>query len=351
MISRSAFRGKRVWLSGHTGFKGGWLAVWLTDMGARVTGFSLAPQTPFFSQLKLKNRLKHELGDLRDGGKVRKSILRCRPDFVLHLAAQPLVRDSYLRPLETYEINILGTAHVLQALREVRHPCAAVFITTDKVYRNEERRHAFREEDPLGGQDPYSASKAATEILISSYRDSFFRNHPVRIASARSGNVIGGGDYSLDRIIPDAFRALRRGRPIPVRNPRSIRPWQHVLEPTCGYLALAANLARSRKHQGAYNFGPSFRDERTVMELVREVLKNWKGTWRALREKHPPHEARRLQLQNSKARRRLGWQPKLSFLQAIRLTMEWYQASTKSGFDAYGACRRQITEYQNMGRS
>ena len=351
MISRSAFRGKRVWLSGHTGFKGGWLAVWLTDMGARVTGFSLAPQTPFFSQLKLKNRLKHELGDLRDGGKVRKSILRCRPDFVLHLAAQPLVRDSYLRPLETYEINILGTAHVLQALREVQHPCAAVFITTDKVYRNEERRHAFREEDPLGGQDPYSASKAATEILISSYRDSFFRNHPVRIASARSGNVIGGGDYSLDRIIPDAFRALRRGRPIPVRNPRSIRPWQHVLEPTCGYLALAANLARSRKHQGAYNFGPSFRDERTVMELVREVLKNWKGTWRALREKHPPHEARRLQLQNSKARRRLGWQPKFSFSQAIRLTMEWYQASTKSGFDAYGACRRQITEYQNMGGS
>jgi CDP-glucose 4,6-dehydratase len=203
----------------------------------------------------------------------------------------------------------------------------------------------------LGGYDPYSASKAAAEILIASYRNSFFRNHPVRIASARSGNVIGGGDYSLDRIIPDAFRALRRGRPIPVRNPRSFRPWQHVLEPTCGYLALAANLARSRKHEGAYNFGPSSRDERTVIELVREVLKNWNGTWRVLREKHPPHEARRLQLQNSKARRRLGWKPKLSFSQAIRLTMKWYQASTKSGFDAYGACRRQITEYQNMGGS
>ena len=351
MISAIAFRGKRVWLSGHTGFKGGWLATCLLEAGARITGFSLAPQTPFFSQLKLKNRLKHELGDLRDGGKVRKSILRCRPDFVLHLAAQPLVRDSYLHPLETYEVNTLGTAHVLEALREVRHPCAAVFITTDKVYRNEERRHAFREEDPLGGHDPYSASKAAAEILIASYRNSFFRNHPVRIASARSGNVIGGGDYSLDRIMPDAFRALRRGRPIPVRNPRSIRPWQHVLEPTCGYLALAANLARSRKHEGAYNFGPSSRDERTVMELVREVLKNWKGTWRALREKHPPHEARRLQLQNSKARRHLGWKPKLSFSQAIRLTMEWYQASTKSEFDAYGACRRQITEYRNMGGS
>jgi len=255
VILQKHFLGKRVWLSGHTGFKGGWLATCLLEAGARITGFSLAPQTPFFSQLKLKNRLKHELGDLRDGGKVRKSILRCRPDFVFHLAAQPLVRDSYLHPLETYEINTLGTAHVLEALREVRHSCAAVFITTDKVYKNEEKRHAFHEEDPLGGKDPYSASKAAAEILIASYRDSFFRNHPVRIASARSGNVIGGGDYSLDRIMPDAFRALRRGRPIPVRNPRSIRPWQHVLEPTCGYLALAANLARSRKHEGAYNFG------------------------------------------------------------------------------------------------
>ena len=345
------FLGKRVWLSGHTGFKGGWLATWLVESGARVTGFSLAPATQLFGQLKLGRRLRSEIGDIRDARKVRESIHRCRPDFLFHLAAQPLVRESYRRPLETHEVNILGTSHVLEALRKLRHRCAAVLVTTDKVYKNEEKRHTFHEEDPLGGKDPYSASKAAAEILIASYRDSFFRNHPVRIASARSGNVIGGGDYSLDRIIPDAFRALRRGRPIPVRNPRSIRPWQHVLEPTCGYLALAANLARSRKHEGAYNFGPSFRDERTVMELVREVLKNWKGTWRALKEKHPAHEAGRLQLQNSKARRRLGWQPKLSFSQAIRLTMEWYQASTKARFDAYGACRRQITEYQNMGGS
>ena len=348
MILRSAFRGKRVWLSGHTGFKGGWLAVWLTDMGAKVTGFSLAPQTPFFSQLELKNRLRHELGDLRDAAKVRKSILRCRPDFVLHLAAQPLVRDSYFRPLETYEINTLGTAHVLEALREVRHPCAAVFITTDKVYRNEERRHAFREEDPLGGQDPYSASKAATEILISSYRDSFFQSHPVRIASARSGNVIGGGDYAKNRIVPDAFRALRAGRPIQVRNPASIRPWQHVLEPTAGYLALALHLAKDRKKGRAYNFGPSPRDQKTVSALVRQILKNWPGRWRRIREKNPPHEAGRLQLNNQHALRELRWRPRLSFAQSVAMTMGWYRESIQPNFDAFQACRQQIEEYANM---
>ena len=348
MILRSAFQGKRVWLSGHTGFKGGWLAVWLTDMGARVTGFSLAPQTLFFSQLKLKNRLRHELGDLRNAGKVRKSILRCRPDFVFHLAAQPLVRDSYLRPLETYEVNILGTAHVLEALREVRHPCAAVFITTDKVYRNEERRHAFREEDPLGGQDPYSASKAAAEILIGSYRDSFFKSHSVRIASARSGNVIGGGDYAKNRIVPDAFRALRAGQPIPVRNPASIRPWQHVLEPTAGYLALALHISRDRKKGRAYNFGPSPRDQKTVSALVRQMLKKWPGRWRRIREKNPPHEAGRLQLNNKNALRELRWRPRLSFAQSIAMTMDWYRASIQPNFDAFQTCRQQIKEYSNL---
>jgi len=348
VIWQSAFRGKRVWLSGHTGFKGGWLAVLLTEMGARVTGFSLAPQTPFFSELKLKNWLRHELGDLRDAGKVRKSILRCRPDFVFHLAAQPLVRDSYLRPLETYEVNTLGTAHVLEALRDLRHPCAAVFVTTDKVYRNEERRHAFREKDPLGGQDPYSASKAAAEILISSYRDSFFQGQPVRIASARSGNVIGGGDYSIDRIVPDAFRALRKGQPIPVRNPSSTRPWQHVLDPTAGYLALAVHLSKDRKKARAYNFGPSPKDQKTVSALVRQILKNWPGRWRRIREKIQPHEAGRLQLNNLHALRDLRWRPRLSFAQSVAMTMDWYRASTQPNFVAYQACRQQIEEYFNL---
>ena len=348
MIFRSAFRGKRVWLSGHTGFKGGWLAVWLTEMGARVTGFSLAPQTPFFTQLKLKNCLKHELGDLRDAEKVRKSILRCRPNFVFHLAAQPLVRDSYLRPLETYEVNTLGTVHVLEAIRKLRCPCAAVFVTTDKVYRNEGRVYAFREEDPLGGQDPYSASKAAAEILISSYRDTFFQNHPVRIASARSGNVIGGGDYAENRIVPDAFRALRSGCAIPVRNPFSIRPWQHVLEPTAGYLTLALHLSRDRKTGRAYNFGPSPSGRKTVSALVRQILKNWPGRWRHVIEKNPPHEAKRLQLHNEKALDHLGWRPRLSFPRTVQLTIDWYRDSLRPDFKVYDACLNQIREYQKL---
>ena len=327
VILQKHFLGKRVWLSGHTGFKGGWLATCLLEAGARITGFSLAPQTPFFSQLKLKNRLKHELGDLRDGGKVRKSILRCRPDFVFHLAAQPLVRDSYLHPLETYEINTLGTSHVLEALREVRHSCAAVFITTDKVYKNEEKRHAFHEEDPLGGKDPYSASKAAAEILIASYRDSFFRNHPVRIASARSGNVIGGGDYSLDRIIPDAFRALRRGRPIPVRNPRSIRPWQHVLEPLSGYLMLAEKLVKNgNDFAEAWNFGPKEIDSRPVSWIINYLSqKNPNLKWET-KNILEPHESGLLLLDSSKAKSKLGWTSRWSLEIALDKTIEWHKA-------------------------
>jgi CDP-glucose 4,6-dehydratase len=200
----------------------------------------------------------------------------------------------------------------------------------------------------LGGQDPYSASKAAAEILISSYRDSFFQGHPVRIASARSGNVIGGGDYSIGRIVPDAFRALRKGQPIPVRNPSSIRPWQHVLEPTAGYLALALHLSKDRKKGQAYNFGPSPKDQKTVSALVRQILKNWPGRWRRTREKTPPHEAARLQLNNQQALRELRWKPRLSFAQSTAMTMDWYRASTQPNFVAYQACRQQIEEYFNL---
>ena len=348
LISPNIFRGKRVWLSGHTGFKGGWLAVWLTQMGAIVTGFSLAPTSPFFSQLKLKNRIRHEIGDIRNLEKVKKSIIKCRPDFVFHLAAQPIIRKSYLDPLETYKTNTLGTLHVLEALRGLDNPCAAVFITTDKVYRNDEKKHAFKEDDPLGGKDPYSASKAAAEILINSYRNSFFQNHLIRIASARAANVIGGGDYSDDRIIPDAFRSLRDNHPILVRNPYSIRPWQHVLEPLSGYLILASSLIRNHKFEGAYNFGPSINNEKTVSELMFEILKNWKGSWRHIKEKHPPHEDKRLQINNDKSKKELRWRPRLSFSEAVRLTMEWYQDSLDPNFDAYIICQKQIKKYEKI---
>jgi CDP-glucose 4,6-dehydratase len=348
VILRSAFRGKRVWLSGHTGFKGGWLAVWLTEMGARVTGFSLPPQTPFFSQLKLKHRLRHEIGDLRDAGKVRKSILRCRPDFVFHLAAQPLVRDSYLRPLETYEVNTLGTAHVLETLRDLRHPCAAIFVTTDKVYRNEEKRHAFREQDPLGGQDPYSASKAAAEILISSYRDSFFQGHPVRIASARSGNVIGGGDWARDRIVPDAIRSWQKGKALLVRNPSSVRPWQHVLDSLRGYLILAEKLWKNPRLSGAYNFGPNSSDRKTVRELIQQTRgfsEKGRVVWGS--SKRGPAEARVLALNNSKAKKQLGFHPVWGFRQAVVRTFDWYADQSK-GCDAKRLCLEDIQAYEKQ---
>ena len=348
MILQSAFRGKRVWLSWHTGCKGGWLATWLLEAGAEVTGFALPPVTPFFRQLRIGKRLRHETGDLRVFKKVRQSILRCRPHFVFHLAARPLVRESYRNPLETYEVNALGTGHILEALRELRNPCAAVLVTTDKVYRNDEQHRAFRESDALGGKDPYSASKAAAEILIESYHNSFFQNHPVRIASARSGNVIGGGDYAENRIVPDAFRALRSGRAIPVRNPSSIRPWQHVLEPTAGYLALALHLSRSRKTAWAYNFGPSPRDQKTVSALVSQIFKNWPGRWQRIQEKNPPHEAGRLQLDNQQAWRDLRWRPRLNFARSVAMTMEWYRASIQPKFDAFQTCRHQIEEYLRL---
>lgn len=351
MTAGSRFRGRRVWLSGHTGFKGGWLATWLLQVGAEVTGFALPPITSFFEQLRLQKRLRHEIGDLRDFKNVRQSILRCRPHYVFHLAAQPLVRESYRTPLETYEVNTLGTGHVLESLRELRNRCAAVLVTTDKVYRNDEKRHAFREEDPLGGRDPYSASKAAAEILIHSYRESFFRDHPVRIASARSGNVIGGGDYAEDRIVPDAFRALRKGRAIPVRNPESIRPWQHVLEPTSGYLTLATCLFRAKGFEGAYNFGPSSFDQKTVTALVRQILKTWPGRWHRICDKNAPHEAGRLQLDNGKASRKLRWKPRLHFSQAVSMTMDWYHKSLQPEFDAFRTCQDQIAGFARLKAS
>ena len=235
-LLRSIYAGKNVWLSGHTGFKGGWLAAWLLDLGAHVTGFSLDPPTTpsLFEQIRLAGRLRHEHGDVRDLAAVKRSIEGASPDFVFHLAAQSIVRTSFDEPIETYATNVLGTVHVMDALRALPHTCAAVMVTTDKCYDNKEWVHAYREEDPLGGYDPYSSSKGAAEIAIASWRRSFFANHPVRLASARAGNVIGGGDWARDRIVPDCVRALTRGDAIPVRNKVSTRPWQHVLEPLCG---------------------------------------------------------------------------------------------------------------------
>jgi CDP-glucose 4,6-dehydratase len=352
-----SFQGKTVWLSGHTGFKGAWLARWLLSLGARVHGFAQPPATTpsLFEQLGLADKVGHEIGDVRDADAVKKSILRVQPDFVFHLAAQALVRYSYEHPLETYAVNVMGTAHVLEALRSLPKNCAAVIVTTDKCYENRELDHAYAEEDHLGGHDPYSSSKGAAEIVVSAYRRSFFGKSPVRIASARAGNVIGGGDWALDRIVPDCIRALQRGETIPVRNPHATRPWQHVLEPLSGYLWLAAQLYQPStiNHQlcSAFNFGPEPEANRNVGELVQEVLKSWPGRWEDKSDPHAHHEARLLMLSTAKAKKVLRWQPAWNFETAIASTVNWYREVYANPAAAGALTLQQIASYEAAARA
>jgi CDP-glucose 4,6-dehydratase len=351
-----AFRNKTVWLSGHTGFKGAWLAQWLLELGANVHGFALEPATKpaLFDQLGLVKRLHHQIADIRDPAAVQKSVKKSQPDFVFHLAAQPLVRLSYEQPLETYATNVMGTTHVLEALRGLKKPCAAVLVTTDKCYENREWLHGYREDDPLGGYDPYSSSKAAAEIAIAAWRRSFFKKHPVKIASARAGNVIGGGDWAKDRIVPDCVRALQKKQPIAVRNPNATRPWQHVLEPLSGYLWLAACLAgrNPAPHiahstlESAFNFGPAHEANRTVGGLVTEVLKHWPGRWEDKSDSNAVHEAGLLQLSTDKTHALLGWSPVWSFPTAVERTVTWYRETAADPHSARALATRQIEQYQ-----
>ena len=353
------FRGRSVWLSGHTGFKGAWLAEWLLNLGAEVHGFALEPNTSpaLFNQLCLAGRLDHQIADVRDLDSVRESIRRAQPDFVFHLAAQALVRASYEQPVETFAVNLMGTINVLESLRGLHKRCAAVLVTSDKCYENSEQGQSYGENDRLGGYDPYSSSKAAAELGISAYRRSFFKNHPVKIASARAGNVIGGGDWARDRIVPDCIRALHKEVPIPVRNPRATRPWQHVLEPLGGYLRLAALMAdpgrtAPRELNAAFNFGPDDGDNRSVRELVENVLKHWPGAWEDHSRAGDVHEAGLLQLAIDKARATLGWHPVWDFDETVRHTVDWYRRTLE--FPDPDAVRRltvaQIAEYVAKAR-
>lgn len=378
---QKAFRGKRVWLSGHTGFKGSWLSEWLIGLGAVVHGYALAPDTTpaLFDQLGLVGRLEHEVADIRDAEAVKKSIHSFRPDFVIHMAAQPLVRRSYSIPVETYETNAMGTVHVLEALRLLaststhelqQSPVTAIIVTTDKCYENHESGRAYEETDPLGGHDPYSSSKAMAEIATSAYRNSYFRNSPVRLASARAGNVIGGGDWAEDRIVPDAMWALNQGEKIAVRNPRAVRPWQHVLEPLSGYLLLAAKIAASGVEGtslssspalgaststgelqltslcDAFNFGPGHDSNRTVADLVMEILKNRSGSWEDVSDPVALHEATLLNLSVEKANRLLGWKPRWNFEETIKRTVTWYEQVHRHAVPPSDITRSQIAEYQ-----
>ena len=333
----TAFAGRSVFVTGHTGFKGSWLSLWLTRLGARVTGYALPPSTDpnAFAALGVREILSaHHEGDIRDGTRLNQAMSACAPDVVLHLAAQPLVRASYLEPRETFEVNVVGTASVLDAVRALGRPCAVVVVTSDKCYDNREQVFGFRESDALGGLDPYSASKGAAELVVASYRHSFFApecvlEHGVRLASVRAGNVIGGGDWAQDRIVADIARSLSRGQPVPVRNPRSLRPWQHVLEPLGGYLLLAARMLVAPDDTtlgDAWNFGPSSVEVVTVGELVDLFVSAWgSGSWQDASLAGQPHEARLLRLSIDKAVALLGWRPRWSVRQAVRRTALWYR--------------------------
>lgn len=346
------YRGKRVLVTGHTGFKGSWLCEWLLALGAEVYGFSngIPTHPSLFAQLRLSKRISKDVrGDVRDRAAVRRVVLSVKPDFVFHLAAQPLVRLSYEQPVETFDTNVMGTVNVLDALRNLKKKCSVVMITTDKCYENKETKRPYREDDPMGGYDPYSCSKGCDELVISSYRRSFF-NDPaanVWIASARAGNVIGGGDWAKDRIIPDCFRALQRGEQIPVRNKVSTRPWQHVLEPLSGYLTLGAALNARQdfaKVAGGFNFGPNPNANRTVKEVVEELLKHVKGKWVDKSDPNAVHEAGLLNLDIAKARKVLGWRPTWNFEETIAKVAEWY-VGVNAGEKALALTQKQINEF------
>ena len=351
------FKGKRVFVTGHTGFKGSWLSVWLMQMGAQVTGFALPPKTPrdHFTVLGLSKRMRHIEGDVRDYKQIQSALAKAKPEIIFHLAAQPLVRLSYSEPKLTFDTNVGGAVNLLEAVRNTPSVRTLVFITSDKCYRNKEWAWGYREIDELGGPDSYSASKACAELVFTSYQESYFlQRKDFAAATARAGNVIGGGDWSQDRIVPDCIRALEKGEPINVRNPIATRPWQHVLEPLSGYLRLAQKLgSRDGKYfRGAWNFGPTKESNRTVRELVEKTLKVWGGGKAIMGKKKPGalHEARFLHLNCDKAHQELGWSPTWHFDDGVEQTILWYRDRLKKA-DAWNLTTGQIEAYERAAKS
>lgn len=346
--SNDFWRGKRVLLTGHTGFKGSWLALWLKRLGAKVTGIAIEPNTSpsLFKLTDIQEDMTSHYCDIRDLAKIQILIESVQPEVVFHLAAQPLVRASYKDPLDTFSTNIIGTVNILDSLRKVESCKVAVMVTTDKVYRNKEWFYPYRESDALGGYDPYSASKAASEIVISSYRDSFLAQQGLAVGSARAGNVIGGGDWSQDRLIPDAVRAWQAGDTLEIRNPKATRPWQHVLEPLAGYLTLAYKLWTQPDLAGAYNFGPQPHEVasvRTVIELAKLAIDGSKITY--VENSANVHEAGLLALEIAKSRSILNFSPQWSLEETVARTMKWYQEQ-QQGTAAIELCLKEISDYE-----
>jgi len=357
LMLKDFYKGKRVLITGHTGFKGSWLAIWLQSMGAEVTGIALDPTTERdnFSLSGIGTKIKADLrGDIRDGQMLKDVFAQYRPEIIFHLAAQPLVRLSYDIPVETYEVNVMGTINVMEAIRTTDSVKVGVMITTDKCYENREQIWGYRENEAMGGYDPYSSSKGAAEIAIASWRRSYFNpdeyeKHGKSIASVRAGNVVGGGDWALDRIIPDCIRALEAGEPIDIRSPQAIRPWQHVLEPLGGYLLLGMKMwGEPTKYCEGWNFGPNTESVATVWDIATKVITNYgAGELRDLSTPNALHEAKLLMLDISKAKFNLGWKPKLNLNQTIEMTINWYKFY-KTADSVYDFCKEQIEKYLTL---
>lgn len=331
-VDVSFWKNKRVFVTGHTGFKGSWLSLWLNHMGAIVRGYSLEPITnpSLFDVAKVADCVDSVVGDICDSDKLASSMAEFQPDIVLHLAAQALVKYSYDNPLETYQTNVMGSLHVLECIRKTPSVKAAVMVTTDKCYENREWDWGYRENEAMGGYDPYSSSKGCMELLVSSYRRSYFSDGSVKVASARAGNVIGGGDWSLDRLIPDLIHAACNNQPAQIRSPHSIRPWQHVLEPLSGYLLLAQRLFESdeQRYQSGWNFGPNESDAQPVCWIADKICQVWQQGchWQDCSSDDQPHEAQHLKLDCSKAKNQLGWIPQLCLSDAIEFVVDWHKS-------------------------
>ncbi|MCB0422840.1 MAG: CDP-glucose 4,6-dehydratase [Bdellovibrionales bacterium] len=355
VVNSNFWKGKRVFLTGHTGFKGAWLAFWLHSMGAKVTGVALAPSTEpnLFSILGLESKIDSYFLDIRNYEELSALLQKSEPEIVLHLAAQALVRDSYQDPLGTYSTNIMGTAHVLEALRQTPSVRSGLIVTTDKCYENKEWVYGYRETDPMGGYDPYSSSKGCAELVTASYRSSYFNpedhsSHKVGIASARAGNVIGGGDWSKDRLVPDIVSAITKKVPLHIRSPHSTRPWQHVLTPLSGYLILSEQLYNNGdQFSEAYNFGPDDDATVTVGDMTQRFGEVWGDMSNIVIEKAPqPHEAGLLKLDSSKAKAKLKWSPRWGFQETIEKTVEWYRTYYENSSDIVHLTERQLLEFQ-----
>jgi len=340
---------KKVLLTGHTGFKGSWLSLWLQSMGAEVHGIALDPPTSpaLFDEANVAKGMNSTIGDIRDYGTVLGVMETSKPDVIIHMAAQPLVRYSYQEPVETYSTNVMGTVHVLEAARKVGTAKAIINVTTDKCYENKEWVWGYREDEPMGGYDPYSNSKGCSELVTNAYRNSYFQQNKIALAAARAGNVIGGGDWADDRLVPDVLRAFEKGQPVMIRNPNSIRPWQHVLEPLSGYLLLAERLYTDGQFFAeGWNFGPLDEDARPVQWIVENMVAVWGngGHWE-LEDSVQPHEANYLKLDISKAKSKIYWEPRWGLTTALQATIDWHRIWLAKG-DVQAKCLQQISEYQ-----